>query len=181
MRGLPLFSVIGPRCASYFLTARAACRFGPELSVCGCRAVYRSIVNNQTRRAALQGQVLLPPVKAVHASRGKVVRAEPVSALYEQGRVHHLGFMTQAIWLTAHGALEHSPPQLLLALRPAGRRSLPRDRQRPTAAETALGGYCGPPRIEAGCPGSLKLWPVSVTVSPSTASTDRSESRKLPT
>jgi phage terminase large subunit-like protein len=27
----------------------------------------------------------------VHASRGKVARAEPVAALYEQGRVHHLG------------------------------------------------------------------------------------------
>jgi Terminase RNaseH-like domain len=31
------------------------------------------------------------PFKAVHASRGKVARAEPISALYEQGRVHHLG------------------------------------------------------------------------------------------
>lgn len=30
------------------------------------------------------------PVKKVTASRGKVVRAEPVSALYEQGRVHHV-------------------------------------------------------------------------------------------
>lgn len=29
--------------------------------------------------------------KAVHASRGKAIRAEPVSALYEQGRVHHVG------------------------------------------------------------------------------------------
>ena len=28
--------------------------------------------------------------RAVHASRGKVARAEPVAALYEQGRVHHL-------------------------------------------------------------------------------------------
>jgi phage terminase large subunit-like protein len=27
----------------------------------------------------------------VHASRGKVTRAEPISALYEQGRVHHVG------------------------------------------------------------------------------------------
>jgi phage terminase large subunit-like protein len=27
----------------------------------------------------------------VHASRGKVVRAEPVAGLYEQGRVHHVG------------------------------------------------------------------------------------------
>lgn len=31
------------------------------------------------------------PVKLVHASRGKVTRAEPVSALYEQGRIHHCG------------------------------------------------------------------------------------------
>ena len=29
--------------------------------------------------------------KAVHASRGKRVRAEPVAALYEQDRVHHIG------------------------------------------------------------------------------------------
>lgn len=29
------------------------------------------------------------PFQKVHASRGKVVRAEPVAALYEQGRVHH--------------------------------------------------------------------------------------------
>ena len=28
---------------------------------------------------------------AVHASRGKAIRAEPISALYEQGRVHHVG------------------------------------------------------------------------------------------
>ena len=31
------------------------------------------------------------PFRAVHASRGKVTRAEPVSALYEQGKVHHVG------------------------------------------------------------------------------------------
>ena len=31
------------------------------------------------------------PVELVHASRGKVVRAEPISALYEQNRVHHVG------------------------------------------------------------------------------------------
>ena len=31
------------------------------------------------------------PVKLVYASRGKVIRAEPVSNLYEQGRVHHVG------------------------------------------------------------------------------------------
>ena len=31
------------------------------------------------------------PYRAVHASRGKVIRAEPVSALYEQQKVHHVG------------------------------------------------------------------------------------------
>jgi predicted phage terminase large subunit-like protein len=29
--------------------------------------------------------------KPVHASRGKLARAEPVAALYEQGRIHHVG------------------------------------------------------------------------------------------
>ena len=31
------------------------------------------------------------PVKLVHASRGKHTRAEPVSALYEQGKISHVG------------------------------------------------------------------------------------------
>ena len=31
------------------------------------------------------------PVRLVHASKGKVPRAEPVAALYEKGRVHHVG------------------------------------------------------------------------------------------
>ena len=30
-------------------------------------------------------------VKLVHASRGKAIRAEPLSAVYEQGRGHHVG------------------------------------------------------------------------------------------
>lgn len=35
------------------------------------------------------------PVTKVHASRGKQIRAEPVAALYEQGRVHHVGAFPQ--------------------------------------------------------------------------------------
>ena len=31
------------------------------------------------------------PLRAVHASRGKRPRAEPIASLYEQGRVHHVG------------------------------------------------------------------------------------------
>jgi len=30
------------------------------------------------------------PFRAVHAARGKHARAEPIAALYEQGRVRHL-------------------------------------------------------------------------------------------
>ena len=36
------------------------------------------------------------PFKEVKASRGKVVRAEPVAALYEQGKVHHVGSIRSA-------------------------------------------------------------------------------------
>lgn len=35
------------------------------------------------------------PVKAVHATRGKRTRAEPVAALYEQGKVKHVGAFPQ--------------------------------------------------------------------------------------
>lgn len=31
------------------------------------------------------------PIKTIHASTGKKTRAEPVAALYEQGKVHHVG------------------------------------------------------------------------------------------
>ncbi len=33
--------------------------------------------------------------RAVRATRGKMLRAEPVAALYEQGRVHHVGFFRE--------------------------------------------------------------------------------------
>jgi phage terminase large subunit-like protein len=35
------------------------------------------------------------PVKRVHATRGKRLRAEPVAALYEQGKVHHVGMFAE--------------------------------------------------------------------------------------
>lgn len=35
------------------------------------------------------------PVTKVHATRGKALRAEPISALYEQYRVHHVGAFPQ--------------------------------------------------------------------------------------
>ena len=43
-------------------------------------------------RAVLQAQAPNLPVFEVRATRGKYVRAEPISALYAQGRVHHAGY-----------------------------------------------------------------------------------------
>ena len=48
--------------------------FGGEMAVATIRAVDPNV-----------------PVRTVHASRGKQVRAEPVVTLYEQSRVHHVG------------------------------------------------------------------------------------------
>ena len=47
------------------------------------------------RRFAWSTQTWRFPRSAVRASRGKVVRAEPVAALYQQGRVHHIGTFPQ--------------------------------------------------------------------------------------
>ena len=35
------------------------------------------------------------PYKAIRSSRGKILRAEPISALYEQGKVSHLGVFSE--------------------------------------------------------------------------------------
>lgn len=55
------------------------------------------------------------PFRAVRASRGKALRAEPVAALYEQGRVHHVGALTtledQMCGWTPQGT-ERSPDRL---------------------------------------------------------------------
>ena len=54
------------------------------------------------------------PFKKVHAKQGKRLRAEPISALYEQGRVHHVGVFPQleeqmTSWLPDSG---YSPDRL---------------------------------------------------------------------
>lgn len=35
------------------------------------------------------------PITLVHASKGKAARAEPVAALYEQGKIHHVGAFSE--------------------------------------------------------------------------------------
>ncbi|WP_417593569.1 DNA-packaging protein [Parasphingorhabdus sp.] len=46
-------------------------------------------------KSVLHAAKISLPVKLVHAARGKVARAEPVAALYENGRVHHVGAFPQ--------------------------------------------------------------------------------------
>lgn len=56
------------------------------------------------------------PVTLVRATRGKYVRAEPISALYEQGRVHHVGAFVdledQMVSFTPEMAAERNPDEL---------------------------------------------------------------------
>jgi phage terminase large subunit-like protein len=46
-------------------------------------------------RAVLQAKNPDLPYKEVTATRGKIVRAEPVSALYEQHKIHHVGYFSE--------------------------------------------------------------------------------------
>ncbi|WP_371059619.1 DNA-packaging protein [Rhodosalinus sp. 5P4] len=62
----------------------------------------------------------LVPIRSVHATRGKVARAEPVAALYEQGRVRHLRGLSvledEMCRMTAHGFEGSGSPDRVDAL-----------------------------------------------------------------
>ena len=71
-------------------------------------------------KAAASDAKLRIRFKEVRASRGKVVRAEPVAALCEQGRVHHVGAFPaledQLIAFTTHGYMGDGSPDRADAL-----------------------------------------------------------------
>ncbi|PCJ24144.1 MAG: ATP-binding protein [SAR86 cluster bacterium] len=60
------------------------------------------------------------PIREVRASRGKHVRAEPISSLYQQGRVHHVGAFieleTEMTMMTSAGYTGEGSPDRLDAL-----------------------------------------------------------------
>jgi len=60
------------------------------------------------------------PIKMVTASRGKIARAEPVAALYEQGRIKHAGSFPeledQLIAMTPEGYIGGGSPDRVDAL-----------------------------------------------------------------
>jgi phage terminase large subunit-like protein len=55
------------------------------------RVVAEANQGGEMVRSVLRAAEIALPLKLVHASRGKVARAEPVVALYEAGRVRHAG------------------------------------------------------------------------------------------
>lgn len=77
------------------------------------------------------------PVKLVHASRGKITRAQPAAALYEAGRIHHAGLFASLEDQMCHydGRRGASSPDRMDALVWAlaelfeGRRAVPRIRK----------------------------------------------------
>ena len=79
------------RAALSAYTRHAADRIVYETNFGG--EMVASTIALTARHMALEDEATsaTPALLAVHASRGKVVRAEPVSALYQQGRVHHIG------------------------------------------------------------------------------------------
>lgn len=58
------------------------------------------------------------PYRSVRATRGKILRAEPIAALYEQRRVHHLGFYPEleSQMCSYTGEVNQSSPDRLDAL-----------------------------------------------------------------
>lgn len=70
--------------------------------------------------AVLHGVRANVPVTLVHASRGKHIRAEPIAALYEQGRISHVGAFAgledQMVMMTNSGFEGGGSPDRLDAL-----------------------------------------------------------------
>jgi hypothetical protein len=76
-------------------------RYSPETWASKAVALYRQFQADRIVAEANFGGAMVEstirvvdrnaPVRLVHASRGKQARAEPVAALYEQGRMHHCG------------------------------------------------------------------------------------------
>lgn len=84
-----------------YVFADLTCRLGPDgwarKAIAGYD-LYRAdtLVAEKNQGGAMVESVLRSvrqniPIQMVHASRGKVTRAEPVAALYAQGRVSHVG------------------------------------------------------------------------------------------
>ena len=59
------------------------------------RIVAESNNGGEMIESVIRAKDMNVPVTLVTATRGKEIRAEPVSALYEQGRIHHVGSLAK--------------------------------------------------------------------------------------
>jgi phage terminase large subunit-like protein len=85
----------------YVLEDASAAGMSPAAWAAKAIALYRRLNANslvaevnmggEMVRAVLREVDHTVPIKEVHATRGKYLRAEPVAALYEQGKVKHVG------------------------------------------------------------------------------------------
>jgi phage terminase large subunit-like protein len=83
-----------------YVLADRTCRLSPQGwglraieafdAFCADRIVAEKNYGGEMVRFTLQAVRRTAPVVLVNASRGKMLRAEPVSALYEQGRIRHV-------------------------------------------------------------------------------------------
>lgn len=79
-------SVVGPTPRGWAdAVADCARRWGAD------KVIAEANQGGEMVRSTLQAADVTMAVALVHASRGKVARAEPVAALYERGRVFHVG------------------------------------------------------------------------------------------
>ena len=91
--------------AQFFVVEDATLRASPHKWASKVASVYTKHRADRVVAEVNQGGQLVEdtlrainanlPVRTVHASRSKQLRAEPVVALYEQGRVHHVGVLPE--------------------------------------------------------------------------------------
>ena len=88
-----------------YILADLSCRLSPDQWAKRAVAAYHDFKADRIVAEVNNGGDLVERIlrtvdhhvsyRAVRASRGKVTRAEPIAALYEQGRVHHVGNLAQ--------------------------------------------------------------------------------------
>lgn len=104
--GIIAAGVSGVRAAAHgYALEDASGRYSPDGWARQAIAMYHRLKADRIVAEANQGGDMVKytlatidrgvPVTLVHASRGKRTRAEPVAALYEQHRVHHVGMLAQ--------------------------------------------------------------------------------------
>lgn len=89
----------------YVLADRSAGGLSPAAWAARAAALYEEFEADAIIAEANQGGEMVRavlaqaganlPVRLVHATRGKIVRAQPAATLYERGRIHHVGVMPE--------------------------------------------------------------------------------------